>query len=140
MFRQGLGRKEGEDFETLYAEYPNCKREFVLETRPADRLDCPGENKWMRPVRKTLNDREAMAFLNDKDTVLSSTGKEALIKEPNNRPRLIIKPACRTGWFDRVVPGWATHIITRCVRSWEDGSVGIQFLAAYNAQAKNVQT
>lgn len=136
MFIQGLGRKKNKEvFETLYAEYPQRdggKRVFVLETRPADRPNCPGENRWARKERRCLNKKKAIAFLKQKETILSSSGKEAIGGRPNERARLIIKPACPQGWLDRVVPGWATHIKTKGVRSWEDGAVGTQFLAAFD--------
>lgn len=133
MFRQGLGRKEIKGkYQTLYAEYSaeSGERSFVLETRKADRLDCPGENRWQCLQKEGLSTEEAMSFLSNEAT-LSSSGEEAVIGIPNKRPRLIIKPVCRNGWYDRVVPGWATHITTRAV-TCEDGQIGIQFLAAYN--------
>jgi hypothetical protein len=134
MFKQGLGRiTVNGNFETLYAEYEErdkSKRVFVLETRMADRPDCPGENRYGPTTRKMLSNRKALAFLNQQGIKLTSSGKEAIVGKPNERPRLIIN-TCPSGWTARVVLGWATHIETKAVRSWEDGAVELQYLASY---------
>ena len=128
MFIQGLGLlKTQEAWKTLFATYePNgTKRVFVLETKKAGY-----DQKWQHPLEsETLSFSEAKKFLSLSDVALSRAGKETIKRHPKMAPKMVITKVVPESWSDYIVPGWATHLSKKAVRSWEDGSVGTQILA-----------